>query len=178
MTVSSWLAVLTAMGVAATGIAPAAPSPLAPASGPPAETSAGGFMPPLPLEVVTAFRPPATRYGAGHRGADLAAAAGQVVMAAADGVVVYADRLADRGVVSIEHRGGLRTTYEPVRATVAAGESVRAGDAIGVVEEGHGPCAPGVCLHLGARMPDRVYLDPLSLFRVWRVRLKPWDGAQ
>lgn len=132
------------------------------------------FVPPLPLVIVTPFRPAATPYGPGHRGVDLAAEAGSTVLAAADGVVVYAGRLVDRGVISIEHGGGLRTTYEPVRAGVSAGDVVRRGDPVGVVEVGHGPCAPVACLHLGARMPDRVYLDPLALFGPWHVRLKPW----
>lgn len=134
------------------------------------------FAAPLPLTVVTPFRPPVTRYGAGHRGVDLAAEAGATVLAAADGAVVFAGPLAGRGVVSIEHGGGLRTTYEPVHALVEAGDLVRRGQPIAVVEAGHGPCAPAVCLHLGARLPDRVYLDPLALFRPWHVRLKPWDG--
>lgn len=136
----------------------------------------GVFTPPLPLTVVTPFRPPATRYGTGHRGVDLAAAPGSRVLAAGDGTVVYAGPLAGRGVVSIEHSGGLRTTYEPVRALVEAGDAVRRGQLVGVVEAGHGSCAPAACLHLGARMPDRIYLDPLALFRPWQVRLKPWDG--
>lgn len=136
----------------------------------------GSFSPPLPLIVVTPFQPPATRYGAGHRGVDLAATAGTTVLAAAAGTVVYAGLLADRGVISIEHDGGLRTTYEPVRALVEVGDRVYRGQPIGAVEAGHGPCAPTVCLHLGARMPDRIYLDPLALFRPWLVRLKPWEG--
>jgi murein DD-endopeptidase MepM/ murein hydrolase activator NlpD len=134
------------------------------------------FTPPLPLTVVTPFRPPATRYGPGHRGVDLAAAVDATVLAAADGTVVYADDLAGRGVVSIEHDGGLRTTYEPVRALVAAGDRVSRGQPIGLVEAGHPPCALAACLHLGARLPDRIYLDPLALFGPWRVRLKPWAG--
>lgn len=152
--------------------------PVASAAPPSPRAAAEVFTPPLPLTVVTPFRPPATRYGAGHRGVDLAADAGAIVLAAGDGVVVYADRLADRGVVSIEHSGGLRTTYEPVRALVAAGDRVSRGEAVGVVDEGHGSCAPSACLHLGARMPDRIYLDPLALFRPWQVRLKPWSATE
>ena len=134
------------------------------------------FDPPIPLAVVTPFRPPATRYGTGHRGVDLAAAPGVLVHAAGDGVVVFAGLLANRGVVSVEHASGLRTTYEPVTALVSAGVTVRRGEVIGRLERGHASCPAGACLHLGARMPDHVYLDPLALFRVWTVRLKPWDG--
>lgn len=130
---------------------------------------------PPPL-VLTPFAPPANRFGAGHRGVDLAAADGSQVVAAGAGVVVFAGALAGRGVVSIEHAGGLRTTYEPVTASVPAGASVTAGEVIGVLEAGHPGCAPAVCLHWGARLADRVYLDPMSLLHPWRVRLLPWDG--
>jgi len=132
-------------------------------------------MPPPPL-VLTAFAPPANPYGAGHRGVDLAAQPGSPVVAAGPGVVVFAGDLAGRGVVSIEHTGGLRTTYEPVDAAVAVGASVTAGQVIGVLAPGHVGCAPADCLHWGARLPDRVYIDPMSLLGPWRVRLLPWDG--
>src|SRR5262249_19725721 len=62
--------------------------------------------------VVRGFHPPALRYGPGHRGVDLAAAAGEPVLAAGAGTVVFAGVVAGRGVVSLSHPGGLRTTYE------------------------------------------------------------------
>ena len=92
-------------------------------------------------------------------------------------MVVFAGPLAGRGVVSIEHAGGLRTTYEPV---TAVGRRRRHG--VGrsadrrAARPGHPGCAPASCLHWGARLPDRVYLDPMALLRPWRVRLLPWDG--
>ena len=137
-----------------------------------------GFVLPVPPPpvVLTPFAPPANRYGPGHRGVDLAAPAGTRIRAAGAGVVVFAAELAGRGVVSIEHTGGLRTTYEPVIASVVAGGSVRAGEVIGTLQAGHQACAPAVCLHWGARLPDRVYLDPMTLLSGWEVRLWPWDG--
>ena len=143
-----------------------------------ARFAANGFVLPVapPPMVLTAFRPPATRYGAGHRGVDLAASPGSVVVAAGTGRVVFAGALAGRGVVSIEHAGGLRTTYEPVAALVSAGAPVLPGQPIGELEPGHPGCAPASCLHWGARLPDRTYLDPMSLLAPWRVRLLPWDG--
>ena len=140
--------------------------------------SAPGFVLPVapPPVVLTPFRAPATPYGPGHRGADLAAVAGSPVFAAARGRVVFAGTLAGRGVVSIEHEGGLRTTYEPVTATVRAGSTVATGDVVGTVQPGHPGCAPATCLHWGARLPDRLYLDPMSLLGPWPVRLLPWDG--
>jgi len=139
-------------------------------------SAATGFVLPVPPPpiVLTAFAPPANRYGAGHRGVDLAVPAGSEIRSAGTGTVVYAADLAGRGVVSVEHAGGLRTTYEPVTASVTAGAAVSAGQVIGVLQAGHPGCAPADCLHWGARLPDRVYLDPMSLLTGWEVRLLPW----
>jgi Peptidase family M23 len=120
------------------------------------------------------FDPPATRYGAGHRGVDLAGAPGQPVLAAGAGSVRYAGDLAGRGVVAIEHDGGLRTTYEPVRALVTAGQRVAAGTVIGRLDPGHAGCPAPACLHWGLRRGD-TYLDPLRLL-TGQVRLLPLDG--
>jgi murein DD-endopeptidase MepM/ murein hydrolase activator NlpD len=138
--------------------------------------TATGFVLPVPPPpiVLMAFAPPANRYGAGHRGVDLAVAAGSEIRSAGAGIVVYAAELAGRGVVSVEHPGGLRTTYEPVTASVTAGAAVTAGEVIGVLQSRHSGCAPADCLHWGARLPDRVYLDPMSLLTGWEVRLLPW----
>ena len=148
-----------------------------PAASATAPTAGSGFVLPLTgaAVVLTPFRAPATRYGPGHRGVDLAAAVGASVRAAGAGTVVFAGRLAGRGVVSIDHPIGLRTTYEPVLASVAAGQRVDVGAIIGVLEAGHPSCAPSSCLHWGARLPDGSYIDPMSLLTGLRVRLKPWD---
>lgn len=180
---SGLLVAVLVLGVADPPVAAAAPVPPiaaragAPAPGLALDPAPLGFRSPvggLPV-VVTAFRPPSHRYGSGHRGVDLAVAAGTPIRAAGAGTVVFAGRLADRPVVSIEHDGGLRTTYEPVEPSVGRGARVAAGDVIGTVAPGH-PSCPGVdCLHWGARLPDRVYLDPLLLLGSWPVRLWPWD---
>ena len=131
---------------------------------------------PGPPDVVQPFRAPSHRYGPGHRGADLRAEPGTVVRAAGAGTVVFAGRLVDRGVVSVEHASGLRTTYEPVNATVRAGSFVALGEVLGTVEPGHAGCAPVSCLHWGARWGQDTYVDPMSLLQPLRVRLWPWDG--
>jgi len=126
--------------------------------------------------VVRGFEAPADPFGPGHRGVDLGAADGQQVSAAAEGVVVFAGPLAGRGVVSIDHAGGLRTTYEPLTAAVVAGEPVARGAPIGTVTTGHPECAADTCLHWGVRRGEE-YLDPLPLVRADTVlRLKPWSG--
>ncbi|MFC4000685.1 M23 family metallopeptidase [Prauserella oleivorans] len=123
------------------------------------------------------FDAPDTDYGPGHRGVDLAAVPGQQVLAAGAGYVVFAGTLAGRGVVSVEHDGGLRTTYEPVRPTVAAGDQVYQGQVIGTVERGHPGCPQAACLHWGVRRGTE-YLDPLRLVMTnAAIRLKPWPGS-
>jgi len=119
------------------------------------------------------FQPPSQPYGPGHRGVDLVGTPGQPVLAAGAGVVVYAGPLADRGVVSIDHADGLRTSYEPVRAAVRPGQLVRLGEPVGSLEAGHLGCRSAACLHWGLRQ-DGQYLDPLLLVRRNRVRLLPW----
>ncbi|MCX4521583.1 peptidoglycan DD-metalloendopeptidase family protein [Streptomyces anulatus] len=115
--------------------------------------------------VLRGWEPPTGPYGPGHRGVDLAAGPGALVLAATDGQVSFAGRVAGRGVVAIEVAGSgsppLRTTYEPVRALIEEGASTRAGQPVGVLEEGPFHCSEG-CLHWGLRRGDG-YLDPLSL---------------
>ncbi|MEU7736749.1 M23 family metallopeptidase [Streptomyces griseus] len=125
--------------------------------------------------VLRGWEPPAGPYGPGHRGVDLAAGPGARVLAAADGRVSFAGRVAARGVVAVEVAGSgsppLRTTYEPVRALVEEGVSVRAGQPVGVLEDGPFHCDEG-CLHWGLRRGD-AYLDPLSLLPPALLRKGP-----
>jgi murein DD-endopeptidase MepM/ murein hydrolase activator NlpD len=104
----------------------------------------------------------------------LAGASGRPVLAAGAGVVAFAGMVAGRPVVSVQHPDGLRTTYEPVQPTVAAGQAVARGAPVGVLVAGHAGCPVEACLHWGARM-GATYLDPLTLLRPPRVRLLPWD---
>ncbi|GAA1833667.1 M23 family metallopeptidase [Actinomadura chokoriensis] len=124
--------------------------------------------PPAP-RVLRAYSPPASPWGPGHRGVDLAGRPGQAVYAAGPGRVFFADRLAGRGVVAIDH-GALRTTYLPVRPSVHVGGRVASGTRIGVLEGGRLHCRV-TCLHWGLRR-GALYLDPLNLVRR-QVRLLP-----
>ncbi|MGV9819838.1 M23 family metallopeptidase [Nocardia xishanensis] len=124
------------------------------------------------------FERPAQNWLPGHRGVDLAGSPGQTVLAAGAGIVVFAGEVADKPVVSIEHPGGLRTTYEPVRARVSVGARVARGTPIGTLEEGHPECAAPACLHWGLRREAGrrgrfEYLDPLGLLHVAPLRLEP-----
>ncbi|MTE12922.1 M23 family metallopeptidase [Nocardia aurantiaca] len=120
--------------------------------------------------VVRPFDNPEHDWLPGHRGVDLAGSDGQSVLSAGDGIVVFAGTVADKPVISIDHPGGLRTTYEPVSAAVPVGRRVTRGAPIGILRPGHPPCSP--CLHWGVRR-EREYLDPLGLIRHAPVRLKP-----
>jgi hypothetical protein len=119
--------------------------------------------------VVNGFDPPAARWLAGHRGVDLRAASGEPVYAAGSGEVTFASRIVDRGVVVVSH-GLIRTTYEPVDATITVGSRVGIGHVLGTVGVG-GHCSGG-CLHWGLRRGD-AYLDPLLLLHRLPPVLKP-----
>lgn len=124
-----------------------------------------------PHTVVHPFAPPSTRWGSGHRGVDLAAVVGGSIRAPADGQVAFSGMVAGRPVVVIAHPGGLRSTFEPVSATVSVGALVRQGEVIGLLSAQPGHCAPASCLHWGV-LRGEVYLDPLSLIS-GRVVLLP-----
>lgn len=149
----------------------APPERPAPASQPPGSAYRWPLGP-APPAVARPFDPPPEPWLSGHRGVDLAAEPGTPVRAAAAGVIRYAGQLAGRGVVSIAHVGGLRTTYEPVVPRVSVGDSVAAGAVIGILAAGHRGCRSAACLHWGLRRGE-TYLDPLTLLGLGRVRLLP-----
>ncbi|WFE19244.1 M23 family metallopeptidase [Solwaraspora sp. WMMD937] len=137
------------------------------------------FHPPLAGTVTLSrrFDPPPVPWGRGHRGVDLTADVGATVYTAGAGTVSYSGRIVDRGVVSISHPGGFRTTYEPVDGWLAVGTAVSAGRPIGTVTEGHPGCPADACLHWGLRLTDGSYLDPLLLLGNGRVRLLALGSA-
>ncbi len=162
--VSGLPAAVTGLLVTVAGLLAAAPEAVAGASW-------GWPLAPRP-QVAARFVAPAGPYAPGHRGVDLVAPAGAPVLAPAAGTVAFAGRVAGRGVVSVDHPGGLRTTYEPVAARVARGEPVAPGTVLGLLEAGPSHCPPATCLHWGLRR-GVVYLDPLARLGQVRVRLLP-----
>lgn len=111
--------------------------------------------------VIEPFRAPAHDYGSGHRGMDVAADAGTTVIAPADGIVAFRGTVVDRPLITIDHRDGHVSTWEPVSTTLAPGDAVRAGETIGVVATG-GHAVRGT-LHVGVRRDGR-YIIPMPLF--------------
>lgn len=157
----------TRPGVAAGVAGPGAPGPRTPA------VVVYDWPTGAPADVERGFDRPAMRWSTGHRGVDLGVAPGAPVLAAADGVVAFAGSVAGRGVISIDHADGIRTTYEPVVPALPRSAVVRMGEVIGHLDDSAGHCAPASCLHWGARRGGDDYLDPLSLLRVTVIRLYP-----
>lgn len=119
------------------------------------------------------FDRPAQNWLPGHRGVDLVGQSGDQVLASGNGVITFAGLVAGKGVVVVRH-GSIRTTYEPVAASVAVGSKVRVGDVIGTLAEGESHCSTQAtvsCLHWGLLRGEK-YLNPLSLVQK-QVRLLP-----
>jgi murein DD-endopeptidase MepM/ murein hydrolase activator NlpD len=179
---------LLAVGFRAPGAAPGTARPVGhrqgaaglpgPSSAPGPSSGPGAYLAPVtPLRVLRAFRAPASRYGPGHRGVDVALGPGAAVRSAGAGVVRFAGSVAGRGVIVVAHSDGIATEYEPVRPTVRTGSAVRAGQVLGFLRGRHPGCSAG-CLHWGARHGSG-YFDPLTLLRpLGPVVLLPWprDG--
>ena len=124
--------------------------------------------------VVNPYRPPAHDWLPGHRGVDLGVGSSRVVYAVGVGRVSFVGQIAQRSVIVIAHAGNLRTTYEPVTATVRLGQRVAAGQRIGMLQRNGSHCRPS-CLHLGLKR-GTTYLNPLLLFAPTRARLLPHLG--
>ena len=118
--------------------------------------------PAVPFSAVRLFDRPASAWGPGHRGIDIEAAAGDTIRAPGDGVVTFAGVVVDRGVVTVDHGGTLRSSVEPIAPVVVVGDHVRAGDPLGVVSDAPGHCAPATCVHWGVRFGDE-YVNPLDV---------------
>lgn len=124
--------------------------------------------------IVRHFVPPPTPYSAGHRGIDFSAPVGTNVVAAADGVVAFAGQVGGQLFVSIDHPGGLRSTYSYLSAIVTVrGATVTQAQLIARSGLGHvGQDPPH--LHFGIRRGD-AYLDPEPMLleslrhNLWRI---------
>ncbi|OJX70076.1 MAG: hypothetical protein BGO95_03385 [Micrococcales bacterium 73-13] len=109
-----------------------------------------------PRRLLRPYSAPPRPWMPGHRGIDIAAT-GTVVLAPADGVVHFAGWVVDRGVLSIDHGAGVRSSFEPVTTGLSAGDAVVRGQAIATIVPGH---CDLLCLHVGVRQ-DGEYRNPL-----------------
>jgi murein DD-endopeptidase MepM/ murein hydrolase activator NlpD len=110
--------------------------------------------------VLRDFDPPPRPWLSGHRGVDLGTASdGAPVTSPAAGTVSFVGVVVDRPVITIDHGNGLRSSFEPVESSLAAGSAVDAGQVIGTLLPGHCPAAS--CVHWGVRRGED-YVNPLQ----------------
>lgn len=132
-------------------------------------TAAGTFGPlsaawawPVVGPVIRAFDPPEDPYGSGHRGIDIAVPLGTTVHAPAAGTVTFAGKVGGQLFVTLDHGGGLVSTYSWLStALVHKGDVVAAGAPIALSGQGH-PGSTTPHLHLGVKR-DGAYIDPLEV---------------
>ncbi|HWC14151.1 MAG TPA: peptidoglycan DD-metalloendopeptidase family protein [Actinomycetota bacterium] len=123
------------------------------------------LVPPVAGAITRSFEVPGTEWGPGHRGIDLAVAAGTQVRAAAAGTVSFAGSVGSRVAVTVEHGSGLETTYSDLSSiAVARGDTVRATTWIGTAgvahdQHDHGTAAATGGIHFGVKL-NGVYVDP------------------
>lgn len=124
----------------------------------PASAQAPALLPPVDGPVVVPFEPPSSNFGPGHRGIDYRVPEGTAVRAAGAGVVLFAGLVAGIQAVTIDHPGGLQTTYSQLGSIeVTAGTGVRTGQHIGRTGTAHASGEPG--LHFGVKL-EGSYVDP------------------
>lgn len=105
----------------------------------------------------------------GHWGADIAAIEGSDVLAVGDGVVQFAGIVVGNRTISIDHGGGVITSYSYLMAThVAKGDRIMRGTSVGTAGIHDGSEAFHLSLRVGGR-----YIDPLGMRRCPRG---PWRG--
>ncbi|RKQ33374.1 M23 family metallopeptidase [Kocuria tytonis] len=129
---------------------------------PPAAAAGAGWAWPVAPRpgVERHFEAPAKKWLPGHRGADLHAPPGTPVRAPQDGVVSFTAVVVDREVLTIDHGGGHKSSFEPVTAAVHRGERVVRGQVVArVADPGHGPA--GSAVHWGVR-ENGEYVNPLQ----------------
>jgi hypothetical protein len=136
---------------------------LAAAVSPPASAGAprsAWLIPPVDAPISARFDAPSSDYGPGHRGIDYAAPTGTKVRAAGGGTVTFAGAVARVDAVTIDHGGGLGSTYSDLaHVFVTEGAPVEQGTWLGTTGTAHRPGEPG--LHFGVKLHDR-YVDPAT----------------
>ena len=114
-----------------------------------------GYRPPVQAPVVDGFREEGGRFGPGNRGLEYGLAKTASITAIASGEVLFAGRVAGRGVVTLLHEDGLRSSYTGLQEI-----QVRVDDRLaGCADVGRA----SVSLHLSVRAGS-AYLDPAVLF--------------
>jgi murein DD-endopeptidase MepM/ murein hydrolase activator NlpD len=139
-----------------------------------------GWTWPVIGPVIRDFDPPDSPYGSGHRGIDIGAPLGTPVVAAAPGVVTFAGPVGGQLFLTIDHGGGLASTYSWLAALgVHKNDHVAQGQTVGRSGQGH-PGSETPHLHFGVKL-NGAYVDPLDYLEPMAVsgfiRLAPTDAA-
>lgn len=122
------------------------------------------FKPPVDAPVSDPFRMPDNPYGAGNRGVEYATDVGDTVHASASGRVRFAGPVARELYVTLDHGGGLLSSYSYLkRVNVSQGDTVAQGDVVGLASERY--------LHFSVRLNGE-YVDPASYLGVRQLRVR------
>lgn len=123
-----------------------------------------GLIPPVDGAVIQSYAPIGSYDG--HWGIDLTAPAGSEVVASDGGVVSFAGVVVGNRTVTVDHGGGVKSSYSYLSdLVVAAGTPVGRGELIGFSGVAHGTEA----VHFSIRI-NGTYVDPLLLFECRRSR--------
>ncbi len=126
-----------------------------------------GLHPPVPGPVTASFAPVGPY--AGHWGVDLGAAPGAPVRSAGSGRVSFSGTVAGNRTITIDHGGGLKTSYSYLEERwVAQGSVVSGGQALGAAGVAHGVGG----LHFSVRIHGE-YVDPEP-----RLHCRPLDLSE
>ena len=134
---------------------------------------------PVTGPILRGYDPPDSPYGSGHRGIDIAAPMGSVVLAPDDGVVTFAGKVGGRLFLTIDHGGGVTSTCSWLTsALVRRNDRVARGQPVATTGWGHTDLTVPH-LHFGVRL-DGAYVDPLSYLGApsvsTMIRLAPLDA--
>lgn len=111
--------------------------------------------------VVRGYDPPDSPYGSGHRGIDIAAEIGSVVLAPDAGVVTFAGKVGGRLFLTIDHGGGVTSTCSWLTSVlVRRNDRVTRNQPVATTGWGHADLTVSH-LHFGVRL-DGAYVDPLT----------------
>lgn len=142
--------------------------------------AAGTWVWPVTGPVIRGYDPPEDPYGSGHRGIDIAVASGTPVRAAEAGTVTFAGTVGGQLFVTVNHGGGLASTYSWVsQLLVRKNDLVAQGQTIALSGVGH-PGSSVTHLHLGAKLGGD-YVDPMAYLAplpvTGMIRLAPLPPA-
>jgi murein DD-endopeptidase MepM/ murein hydrolase activator NlpD len=140
-------------------------------------SSVGSWLWPVSGPVVRGFDPPASPFGSGHRGIDIAAAEGTIAIAPASAVVAFAGPIGGNLFLTLDHGGGVTSTFSWVsQLLVRRGDTVQPGQPVALTGWAH-PGSALATLHFGVRL-DGEYQDPLAYLGpidlTGLIRLAPW----